>query len=138
MRDLGFSWITISRMLSVNIRTLYNYRTQLGLVDYGSFSDITNDDLDRLIADIIRQTPGSGETYVTGSLRGRGIRVQRWRVRERLRTVDPVGRALRGRRAIQRRVYNVSAPNEVWYVFSKFDEHSVMHSKLQAGVEEDL
>ncbi len=121
MRDLGFSWIAISRMLSVNIRTLYNYRTQLGLVDYGSFTDITNDDLDRLIADIVRQTPGSGETYVTGSLRGKGIRVQRWRARERLRTVDPVGRALRGRRAIQRRVYNVSAPNEVWYVFYKFD-----------------
>lgn len=117
MRDLGFNWITISRMLSVNIRTLYNYRTQLGLVDYGSFTDITNDNLDQLIADIIQQTPGSGETYVTGSLRGRGIRVQRWRVRERLRIVDP---ALRGRRAIQWRVYNVSAPNEVWYVFHKF------------------
>lgn len=117
MRDLGFSWMAISRMLSVNIRTLYNRRTQLGLVDYGSFSDIANVDLDRLIAEILSQTPGSGETYVTGSLRGRGIKVQRWRVRERLRTVDPVGRALRGRRAIQRRVYNVSAPNEVWYVF---------------------
>ncbi|XP_060786524.1 uncharacterized protein LOC132892147 [Neoarius graeffei] len=116
MRDLGFSWMAISRMLSVNIRTLYNHRTQLGLVDYGSFTDIANVDLDRLIAEILRQTPGSGETYITGSLRGRRIRVQRWRVRERLRTVDPVGRALRGRRAIQRRVYNVSAPNQVWHI----------------------
>ncbi|XP_073340391.1 uncharacterized protein [Pagrus major] len=116
MRDLGFSWMAISRMLSVNIRTLYNHRTQLGLVDYGSFTGIANVDLDRLIAEILRQTPGSGETYVTGGLRGRGIRVQRWRVRERLRTVDPVGRALRGRRAIQRRVYNVSAPNQVWHI----------------------
>lgn len=108
--------MAISRMLSVNIRTLYNHRTQLGLVDYGSFSIISNDDLDRLIAEVLQQTPGSGETYITGSLRGRGVRVQRWRVRERLRLVDPVGRALRGRRAIQRRVYNVSVPNKVWYV----------------------
>lgn len=120
MRDLGFSWTAISRMLSVNIRTLYNYRSQLGLVDYGSFTAISNEDLDHVIADILNQTPGSGETYVTGSLRGRGIRVQRWRIRERLRVIDPVGRALRRRRAIQRRVYNVSAPNEVWYVFIKF------------------
>lgn len=121
MRDLGFTWMAISRMLSVNIRTLYNHRTQLGLVDYGSFINISNDDLDRLITEVLRQTPGSGETYITGSLRGRGIRVQRWRVRERLRIVDPVGRALRGRRAIQRRVYNVSVPNQVWYVlFFKF------------------
>ena len=116
MRDLGFSWMAISRMLSVNIRTLYNQRRQLGLLDYGSFTNISNDDLDRLITEVLRQTPGSGETYITGSLRGRGIRVQRWRVRERLRIVDPVGRAFRRRRAIQRRVYDVSVPNQVWYV----------------------
>ncbi|XP_029998101.1 uncharacterized protein LOC115424840 [Sphaeramia orbicularis] len=116
MRDLGFSWMAISRILSVNIRTLYNHRTQLGLLDYGNFNNISNDDLDYLINEVLRQTPGSGETYITGSLRGRGIRVQRWRVRERLRIVDPVGRMLRGRRAIQRRVYNVSIPNQVWHI----------------------
>lgn len=114
MRDLGFSWMAISRMLSVNIRTLYNHRTQLDLVDYGSFNNISNEVLDSVISEILHQTPGSGETYITGSLRGRGIRVQRWRVRERLRIIDPVGRAFRGRRAIQRRVYNVSVPNHVW------------------------
>lgn len=122
MPDLGFSWMALSWMLSVNIRTLYNHRTQLGLVDYGSFTDIANVNLYQLIAEILRQTTGSGETYVTGSLRGRGIRVQRWWVRKRLRIVDSVGRALRGRRAIQQRVYYVSAPNEVWYeLFHKFD-----------------
>ncbi len=114
MRASGFSWTAISRMLSVNIRTLYNHRVQLGLVDYGSFTNIFNEDLDRVIAEILRQTPGSGETYVSGSLRGRGIKVQQWRVRERLGIADQVGRTLRGRRAIQRRVYNVSVPNQMW------------------------
>ncbi|KAA8577365.1 hypothetical protein FQN60_005388 [Etheostoma spectabile] len=56
MRDLGFSWMAISRMLSVNIRTLYNHRTQLGLLDYGSFTNISNEDLDRLITEVLRQT----------------------------------------------------------------------------------
>ncbi|XP_054593353.2 uncharacterized protein [Nothobranchius furzeri] len=116
MRDLGFSWMAISRMLSVNIRTLFNHRTQLGLVDYGSFTNISNEDLDHLINEVIRQTPGSGETYITGSLRGRGVRVQRWRVRERLRIIDPVGRSLRSRRTIQRRVYDVSVPNQLWHI----------------------
>ncbi|KAL3973532.1 proto-oncogene serine/threonine-protein kinase Pim-1 [Sarotherodon galilaeus] len=104
MRDLGFSWMAISQMI------------QLGLVDYGTFNNISNVDLDHLITEILTHTPGSGESYISGSLRGRGIRVQRWRVRERLRIVDPVGRALRGRRAIQRRVYNVTVPNQVWHV----------------------
>uniref|UniRef100_A0A3Q3AAD9 Integrase catalytic domain-containing protein n=1 Tax=Kryptolebias marmoratus TaxID=37003 RepID=A0A3Q3AAD9_KRYMA len=116
MRDLGFSWTAISRMLSVNIRTLYNHRTQFGLVDYGSFINISNEVLDSVITGVLNQTPGSGETYITASLRGRGIRVQRRRVRQHLRIIDPVGRAFRGRRAIQRRVYNVSVPNQVWHV----------------------
>ncbi|XP_019206542.2 uncharacterized protein LOC109196654 isoform X1 [Oreochromis niloticus] len=116
MRDLGFSWMAISQMLSVNVRTLYNHRIQLGLVDYGTFNNISNVDLDHLITEILTHTPGSGESYISGSLRGRGIRVQRWRVRERLRIVDPVGRALRRRRAIQRRVYNVTVPNQVWHI----------------------
>uniref|UniRef100_A0A3Q3GLT7 Integrase catalytic domain-containing protein n=1 Tax=Labrus bergylta TaxID=56723 RepID=A0A3Q3GLT7_9LABR len=49
-------------------------------------------------------------------MRDLGFRVQRWRVRERLRTADPVGQALRRRRAIQRRVYNVTVPNQVWHI----------------------
>nr|XP_020470597.1 uncharacterized protein LOC109968583 [Monopterus albus] len=116
MRELGFSWMAISRVLSVNIRTLYNHRIQLGLLDYGSFSNISNAALDHLITEVLRQTPGSGETYITGSLRGRAIRVQRWRIRERLRIIDPVGRALRHRRAIQRRIYDVCVPNQLWHV----------------------
>lgn len=69
--------MAISGMMSVNIRTLYNHRLELGLVDYGGFTNISNDDLDGVITDVLRQTPGSGESYVTGSLRDRGIRVQR-------------------------------------------------------------
>lgn len=47
--------MAISRVLSVNIRTLHSHRTQLGLLDYGSFTNISNDDLDRLLSG---QTPG--------------------------------------------------------------------------------
>lgn len=85
-------------MLSVNIQTLYNHSRQLGLVNYGNFFKISDLDADRLFTEIVTQTPGSGETSIIGSLRGRGIRVQRWR--ECLRRVDPVGRDLSGPKAI--------------------------------------
>lgn len=103
-------------MLRVNIRTLFNHRRRLGLVDYGNHSSLSNADLDRLLREVLSLTPNAGETYITGSLRGRGIRVQRWRTRERLRILDPVGRAVRRRTVIRRRVYNVQFPNQLWYV----------------------
>uniref|UniRef100_A0A3B3QRV3 Integrase catalytic domain-containing protein n=1 Tax=Paramormyrops kingsleyae TaxID=1676925 RepID=A0A3B3QRV3_9TELE len=115
LRDLGFNWTAISRMLCVNIRTLFNHRRQLGLLDYGSFSSLSNTELDNIILRVLALTPNAGETYIAGSLRGRGVRVQRWRIRERLRILDPVGRAVRRRRAIRRRVYNVHLPNQLWH-----------------------
>ena len=51
--------------------------------------------------------PNAGETYIIGSLRSRGMCVQRWRTREANFTVDPVSRALRQCQAVVRRTYNV-------------------------------
>ncbi|XP_063810559.1 uncharacterized protein LOC135036815 isoform X2 [Pseudophryne corroboree] len=45
-------------------------------------------------------------------------RVQRWKIRRRLQLLDPVGRAVRKRRAIQRRVYSVPGPNHLWHIDS--------------------
>ena len=61
-------------------------------------------------------TPWAGESYIRRSLRGSGLRIQRWRIREKLRAVDPVGRAARRSCAIRRRVYNVRAPNCLWHM----------------------
>ena len=55
-------------------------------------------------------TPRAGESYIRGSLRGSGVRIQRWRIRERLQAIDPVGRAARRSSAIRRRV------NLCWHV----------------------
>ncbi|KAG1954940.1 hypothetical protein F2P79_008969 [Pimephales promelas] len=65
---------------------------------------------------ILQRTPNSGETYILGSLRSRGIRIQRWRVRQSLQEIDPVGRSFRRRRAIRRRVYSVQTPNQLWHI----------------------
>jgi len=69
-------------------------------------------------------SPVSGESYKRGALRGRGIFIQRWKIREVLQTVDPVGRAIRRRLSIQRRLYNVKKPNHLWHLDSN---HKLIH-----------
>ena len=78
--------------------------------------DIGYEELYPVITGMLNQTPYAGESYVSGGLRACGIFVQRYRVREILRTIDPVGRALHRRAAIQRRQYNVRAPKHLWHI----------------------
>jgi len=59
-----------------------------------NFTDITDEELDREVQQTLNLTPYSGETYVRGSLKGRGTHVQRFRIRESLKRIDGVGRAV--------------------------------------------
>ena len=83
-----------------------------------NFTEITDEELDREVQQILNLTPYSGETYVRGSLKGRNINVQRFRVRESLKRIDGIGRAVRRRYAICRRTYNVTGPNHLWHIDS--------------------
>ena len=114
LRNTGMQWKAIARCLGVSSKTLYRRRLEYGLQD--SFSDITNEELEWNIRDILKLTPFSGESYIPGALRGRGIFIQRWKIREVLQTVDPVGRAIRRRSSIQCRFYNVKTPNHLWHI----------------------
>ncbi|KAE8296881.1 hypothetical protein D5F01_LYC05655 [Larimichthys crocea] len=69
-----------------------------------------------IVGQILSNTPNAGETYVRGSLRSRGIRIQRWRVRQILQEIDPIGRCFRRSQAIRRRIYHVAGPNELWHI----------------------
>jgi hypothetical protein len=100
----------------VSPKTLHRRRIEYGIAD--TYSDITEQELEWNIRDILRLTPFSGETYVRGALRARGIHIQRWKVREALETIDPVNRAIRRRYAIQRRLYNIRKPNHLWHIDS--------------------
>ena len=81
-----------------------------------SFTDITDEDLDTYMQHALNLTPYSGETYVRGSLRGRGINFRRFRIRESLKRIDGIGRVVRRQYAICRRTYN--GPNHLWYIDS--------------------
>ena len=61
------------------------------------YVDISDTDLDDIVSGISGTFPKCGEKMTDGRLRSRGILVQRDRVRESLRRVDPVGSQLRRR-----------------------------------------
>lgn len=82
LRETGMNWKSIARFLGVSERTLHRRRIEYGIED--SYTDITDNDLDNQITDILRLTPYSGECYVRGSLKSRSIHVQRALVRESL------------------------------------------------------
>ena len=81
-----------------------------------SYADISDEELMSTVTEIIQKTPYAGESYISGALRAKGVFVQRCRIRAILRHADPIGRALRRSTAIQRRCYNVKAPNHLWHI----------------------
>ncbi len=112
----GMSWTAIANCLGISTKTLQRRREEYGMCD--TYSEISSEELETNVRDILRLTPFSGESYVRGALRGRGINVQRWRVRNAIRNIDPINRAIRRRYTIQRRLYNVKKPNHLWHVDS--------------------
>lgn len=77
---------------------------------------LPDDELVETVQEIRRLTPNIGQQRLLGALRHRGIWVQRERVRQILRMLDPVGTALRWRAPIYRRRYSVPAPNCLWHI----------------------
>eukprot|EP00794_Sanderia_malayensis_P011470 gene11470-12666_t len=114
--SLGFKFTDISSMLGVHPKTLRKLRREWDLsVGQSVFTDITDEELDVRITAILHESPNSGERMMMGALLSQGIRVQRARLRDALQRLDPVGRSLRRRLKIRRRVYNVPCANYLWH-----------------------
>ena len=118
LHSCGMTWKNIAKVLHISERTLYRRRQEYGILE--NYSDISDSDLDSIIMNILSNTPNAGEKLidklVIGSLRSRNIHLQRWRIRERLNVLDPVGRAVRRSNAIHRRTYNVRGANHLWHI----------------------
>jgi len=87
-----------------------------------AFSDISDNELDEIYRSITGSpttglpTPNIGRRRFIGAPRSRGLNVQRWRISECLRRVDPVGTALRWRMTIHLRKYYVPTTNSLWHI----------------------
>ena len=86
LHDTDMTWSAAAEAIGVDRSTIYRRRRLFGMntEDGNTFSDIPDADLDTILSTIMQQSPNAGETNMQGSLRSRGIKVQRWRLRERL------------------------------------------------------
>ena len=84
----------IASCLGISERTLYRKRLELG-IDMNRFTDITDNELERIMRPIVARIPNAGETYIKGSLRSHGINISRPRLREQFNIIDRIGRELR-------------------------------------------
>lgn len=112
---LGFNWQGIASLFGIDRRTLFQHRQRHGIGPL-EFAELSNYELNTVVRQILQRTPNAGETYILGSLRSRSIRIQRWRVRQSLHEIDPIGKSLRRRRAVRRRIYSVQTPNQLWHI----------------------
>jgi hypothetical protein len=116
LREIGFSWTKISKLLGVSRITLHRRQNELGHQNECNFSDIDDQELDVFVKSIMDISPNSGEVMMRGALRGRGITIQRWWLRESMLRVYPLRKQQRQRLHIRRRAYSVVGPNSLWYV----------------------
>lgn len=111
----GFRINDIASMFLCSGRTVERRMAELSM-RASDFSDIADTDLDQLVERIILVHPQSGEKTVSSQLRSQGYKIQRQRIRDSIRRIDPIGVQLRSRRRLHRRVYQVASPNSLWHL----------------------
>ena len=113
LRKLGMSITKISDIMGVSRSTLYRKLENKDLI---GFTDLSDQEIDQVIANYKETHPHDGERMIIGFLRSQNIHVPRTQVRESIHRVDPQGVAARSVKLIQRRRYHVKGPNYVWHM----------------------
>ena len=81
-----------------------------------TYSEMTNLELDSVIADIHWEFPMYGNKQIGGHLLSRGIVVQQHWIRESMRTIDPEGTLVRRLNVIHRHCYSVPSPRSLYHI----------------------
>ena len=83
----------------------------------GMSSNITDEELSVIHRQMRRGNPALGERMVMGHLRSMGFKITRSRVRDCIRTTDPIQIALQWRGQLApRQPYSVPGPNSLWHI----------------------
>ena len=106
----------IADMISVYIRTIHRRMVEYGLSVQSTYSVLTDQELDPLVLEIQKEFPMCGNRQMYGHLASRGIRVQRQRVRESMRRVDPEGSLMRRLTVTNHHKYSVPAPRSLYHI----------------------
>ncbi|XP_023818518.1 uncharacterized protein LOC105358284 [Oryzias latipes] len=114
----GMTTKAIASMLAVSESTVRRRMLEEALRKSDRYSSVGDDELDAIVLEIQHCYPNAGCRIMMGHLRSRGIHIQRSRLADSLRRVNPEGVMMR-RLSIQiarRRQYNVPAPNHLWHI----------------------
>lgn len=112
----GFSVPQIATLFCVSISTIRRRMAKLKLTIRGTYSDISDAELDAFVSETQAQFPYWGNRRMYGHLLSCGTRVQFQRVRESQRRTDPEGTAMRRLTRIRRRHYCVPGPQHLWHI----------------------
>ena len=116
LRELNFTWTKIADIFGVSRRTLYNIRSEFGMIDEQRFVRISDHDLCYLVGRIKRDMPEIGYNMMRGLLQSQGIHVSIPRIQQCIREVDPINTAMRWAVPTYRRQYQVPHPNYIWHL----------------------
>ena len=116
LRSLSFSWTHIVLLLGISRMTLFRRREGFGLLDEPDRL-LSNSEIVAKVSEIKHILPDAGEKLILGKLKSMGYNVTRVRVRDTLRSVDPINTALRWQGEITAcRPYSVPEPNSLWHI----------------------
>ena len=126
LRGVGYTWNEISKALLVSRTTVWKKLKEAN-VSLNKYSDISDVSLDQQVSQLQTQYPHCGQVLLRSMLQSQGIVVQRQRLRESVRRVDPAHSNSRWRQQISRRTYNVPGPNSLWHIDG---QHSLVRWRL--------
>ena len=113
--ESNFRIVDIAAMFGCSSSTIQRRQREYRIRS-SDFSTLSDAELDELVGSVILLHPQCGERSVTGYLRSQGHRIQRERIRQCIRRIDPFGVELRARGVLHRRRYHVEAPNSLWHL----------------------
>lgn len=115
LRSLKLTWTKIAQVLNVSGHTIYRRLKDEGRY-FEIYTNISDQEVDRIVSDIKLEHPNDGEVLMAGHLQRHGIVIPRAKLRASIHRVDSDGVSARRAQAIRRRIYHVDFPNSVWHI----------------------
>ena len=126
LRNCGYTWDQVANAMQVSRTTLWRRLREAGN-EMTKYTDLSDDELDTIISQLQRENPNCGQQMMCGYLRGRGIHIQRQRLRSSIIRTDPVRRLARWNQVITWRTYSVTRSNSLWHIDG---HHSLIRWRL--------
>jgi len=117
LRSMRFTWVEISQLIGVSTSTVYRRRMELGIdIDASVGRSLNDSDLLEIVRNMRLNQPALGQTMLWAHLKADGYHVTRARVRNAIRTTDPLATVLNWSEMTSRRPYSVPSPNSLWHL----------------------